>query len=227
MARVMPSRVVQTIDELFPHAAKNQPAAQLIGNSAQLFGVLNLLKDVPEELLALSLAEYAELVLAQSTIEDTLAYWRAGSPVGNVSHVNGFDVITVIRRALAKCPDEYPPSTTSDLLFIKDTALRENIRQDVGAANRALNNAEWKAATVLAGATIEALLHWRLKETSPGGAAIDSAVMSLMKTRKMPFSDIDRWDLDQFIVVAAYFDLLRADTCSAARLEHVPPEVSR
>jgi hypothetical protein len=25
MARVMPSQVVQTIDELFPHAAKNQP----------------------------------------------------------------------------------------------------------------------------------------------------------------------------------------------------------
>ena len=218
MARVMPSQVVQTIDELFPHAAKNEPASQLSGNSAKLLGVLNLLKDVPDELIALSSADYAELVLAQSTIEDALAYWRAGSGAGNVPHVNGFDVITVIRRALAKCPDEYPPSTTSDLLFIKDAALRESIRQDVGAANRALNNAEWKAATVLAGAAIEALLHWRLKEPSPGGATIDSAVTSLTGTRKMPFGEIDRWDLDQFIEIATHFDLLTPDTRSAAKL---------
>ncbi len=218
MVRVMPSQVVQTIDELFSHAVKNERGAQLMGNSAKLFGVLSLLKDVPEELIALSPTDYAELVLAQSTIEDTLAYWRAGTPVGHVPHVDGFDVITVIRRALAKCPDEYPPSTTTDLSFIKDTALRESIRRDLGAANRALNNAEWKAATVLAGATIEALLHWRLKEPSPGGAAIDSAVTSVTGTKKMPFSEIDRWDLDQFITIAAHFDLLKPDTRTAAQL---------
>jgi hypothetical protein len=73
----------------------------------------------------------------------------------------------VIRRASAKCPDEYPPSATTELLFINDAALREHIRRDLEAANRALNNAEWKAATVLPGAAIEALLHWRLQEPSP------------------------------------------------------------
>ena len=36
--------------------------------------------------------------------------------------------------------------------------------------------------------------------------------------REMPLSDIDRWDLDQFIEVAAYLDLLTTDTCTAARL---------
>lgn len=89
-----------------------------------------------------------------------------------MTHVKGFDAVTVIRRALAKCPDEYPPSPTTELLFIKDPALRENIRQDLGASNRALSNAEWKAATVLAGAAIEALLRWRLQEPSPDPAAI-------------------------------------------------------
>ena len=84
-------------------------------------------------------------------------------------------------------------------MFIKDDALRESIRQDVGAAKRALNNAEWKAATVLAGAAIEALLHWRLKKPPPDAAEVDNAVNALTGTRKMPFSDIDRWDLDQFI----------------------------
>lgn len=221
MARVMPSQVVQTIDGLFAHAVNNARGHPLSGNSAKLFGVLSLLKDVPEELIALSSSDYAELVLAQSTIEDTLAYWRGSGGASSgfvVPHVNGFDAITVIRRALAKCPDEYPPSTTTELLFIKDDALRENIRRDLGAVERALNNAEWKAATVLAGATIEALLHWRLKEPSPGATVVESAVTSLTTTKKMPFSDIDRWDLDQFIEVAAHLDLLKPDTCSAARL---------
>jgi hypothetical protein len=42
----------------------------------------------------------------------------------------------LIRRALAKCPDEYPPSATTELLFIKDIALRDNIRRDIGAAKQ-------------------------------------------------------------------------------------------
>lgn len=221
MARIMPSQVVQTIDDLFPHAVNNARGHQLSGYSAKLFGVLSLLKDVPEELIALSSSDYAELVLAQSTIEDTLAYWRGSGGTSSgfvVPHVNGFDAITVIRRALAKCPDEYPPPTTSELSFIKDDVLRESIRQDLGAATRALTNNEWKAATVLAGAAIEALLYWRLQEPSLGAAAVDSAVTSLTGTRKRPFIQIDHWDLDQFIEVAAHLKLLKPDTCIAAKL---------
>jgi hypothetical protein len=103
-------------------------------------------------------------------------------------------------------------------LFIKDDALRESIRQDIGAANRALNNAEWKAATVLAGAAIEALLHWRLQEPWPGAATVDNAVTSLTRTKKKRFSEIDHWDLGQFIEVAAHLNLLKPDTCNAAKL---------
>jgi hypothetical protein len=41
MARVMPSRVVQTIDELFPHAARNMPNAVLgAGGGSQYLGIL-------------------------------------------------------------------------------------------------------------------------------------------------------------------------------------------
>jgi hypothetical protein len=34
----------------------------------------------------------------------------------------------------------------------------------------------------------------------------------------MPFSDIDRWDLDQFIEVAAQLKLIEPDTSTAAKL---------
>ena len=219
MARVMPSQVVQTIDDLFPHAAKNErhPGA-LMGNNSALLGILNLVNDIPDELIALTPLDYSDLILAKSTIEDYLAHSVARGVVGHVAHVKGFDAITVIRRVLAKCSDEYPPSATTELSFINDEPLRENIRRDLGAVERALNNAEWKAATVLAGATIEALLYWCLKEPSTDAAEVDNAVNALTGTRKRPFSQIDYWDLDQFIEVAAHLDLLQPDTSDAARL---------
>jgi hypothetical protein len=221
MARIMPSQVLQTIDDLFSHASKNVRDATLTaGSSSQLLGILNLLADVPDELIVLTAADYSELILAKSTIEEHLAIWRARGNVGNMANVKGFDAVTVIRRALAKCPDEYPPPNTTDLLFINDADLRENIRRDLGASNRALDNAEWKAATVLAGAAIEALLHWRLQEPSPGGAAVQAAVTALVASRTIsrPDSNIDRWELHHFIEVAERLGLLKPDTCSAARL---------
>ena len=221
MTRIVPSQVVQTIDDMFPHAAKNARGSLLsAGHGSQLLGILNLLKDVPDELINLTSAEYAELIVAKSTIEEHLAHWRARGNVGDMTQVGGFDAVTVIRRALAKCPDEYPPPATTELLFINDAPLRDNIRRDLGAANRALNNAEWKSATVLAGAAIEALLHWRLQEPPPEPASIEAAITALVAsgTITKPDSDIDRWELHHFIEVAAHLGLLKTDTCTAAQL---------
>lgn len=164
-------------------------------------------------------ADYSDLILAKSTIENYLAHSVARGTGGTVDHVKGSDAITVIRRTLAKCADEYPPSATTELTFITDALLRENIRRDLGAVERALNNAEWKAATVLAGATIEALLHWRLQEPSTS-AGIQAAVTTLVAhgTIKKPPGDIDRWELHHFIEVAAQLNLLKPDTCTSARL---------
>jgi hypothetical protein len=221
MARVMPTQVVQTIDELFLHAARNPKGGIMAGHGPQLLGLLNLMKDVPDELITLSSAEYADLVLARSTIEDTLQHWRLRCNVGEMPHVKGSDVVSIIRQAFVKCPDEYPPlSGTAELLFVNDVALRENIRGDLAAVNRAINNLEWKAATVLAGATIEALLHWRLQQLSPGSTDVQAAVNRLVAAGKIgkPNTDLDYWTLHYFIEVAGELKLLSPDTCSAARL---------
>jgi hypothetical protein len=220
MVQVMPSQVVHTIDELFSHAVDNRPSASLFpSHSSKLSAILNLIEDVPQELLVLPSADYADLVLARSTIEDHFEYWRRGNP-GQMAYVKGFDAVTILRRVLAKCPDEYPPAATTELSFVKDAALRESIRRDLGAANRALQNAEWKAATVLAGAAIEALLLWRLQEPSPGIPAAEAAALTLASSNKMkkPDKDMVRWDLDQFIKVAENLQLLKPDTSNAAQL---------
>jgi len=185
-----------------------------------MLGILNLIQDVPAELITLTSTDYSEFVLAKSTIEEHLAIWRSRGPAGQMGHVKGRDPVTIIRHALAKCPDEYPLPATTELLFIKDVDLRDNIRRDLGAVNRALNNFEWKAATVLAGATIEALLHWRLQEVPPSAAEVQSAINTVVAAGKIsnPHADMDRWELHHFIEIAAHLNLIKPDTASAANL---------
>jgi hypothetical protein len=138
-----------------------------------LLGILNLLKDVPDELITLTAADYAELVLAKSTIQEHLEHWRARGNVGDMAQVRRFDAVTVIRRVMASCPDEYPPSATTELLFINDPALRENILRDLAATERALNNAEWKAATVLAVRPCQTPTYLRVHR--PEGATVNQS----------------------------------------------------
>jgi hypothetical protein len=217
----MPSEVVRTIDELFSHAKNNAGGGMLTAShSPQLRGIINLLKDVPPELINLTSTNYADLVLATSTIEETLETWISRGSVGHVSHVKGRDPVTVIRFVLSQCPDEYPAPATTELSFIKDTVTRDSIRFDVGATYRALNNNEWKAATVLGGATIEALLHWRLSQSPPTSAEIATAVSNLKASKQNfnPAASQDDWVLSHFIAVAEALMLIKPDTAKAADL---------
>ncbi len=214
MKRVMPSQVVQTIDELFPHAAKGVGVVQLeaANHGPQLLGIVSLIEEIPPELLSFSAADYAQLVLAVSAIKSHLTMWSAtGGKQRTMPPVNGRDAVTVIRRALADCPDAYPPPSTTTLLFITDDALRENIRNDVGAVTRALENSEWKAATVLAGAAIEALLFWRLQQET------DEIIEQARTTLKIK-EDLARLDLHRYIKMTEHLRRITADTATAARL---------
>lgn len=82
------------------------------------------------------------------------------------------DCVEIVRSALAKCLDEGPATVASSLVFIKgasDTALRVALQTDLGSVERALSNGEWKAATVVAGSIIEALLLWAINQKSATG----------------------------------------------------------
>jgi hypothetical protein len=219
---VMPSQVVQTIDALFPHAAHGHrgDGSLQASHSSQLTGIIALAKAVPSELINVSTSEYADFVLAISTIEFHLAVWTSRGNVGGMTPVHGTDAVTVLRRVLVQCLDEYPPSGTSELIFIPDEDLRESIRRDLGAADRAFTNSEWKAATVLAGAAIEALLLWKLQEPPrTSSEAFDAAKrLAAAAKRSEPNKDINRWGLDDYIGVAEHFNIIKGDTPAAARL---------
>jgi hypothetical protein len=106
-------------------------------------------------------------------------------------------------------------SQTSELTFIADDDLRDSIRIDISAANRALHDGLWKASTVLAGAAAEALLLWAItakKTTAEVKAAARSAAIP------NPSSDPNNWRLDAYIKIARALDLIKDNTATLADL---------
>ncbi|MGB8899610.1 MAG: hypothetical protein WCC90_10495 [Methylocella sp.] len=151
-------------------------------------------------------------MLAVSTIEFHLSVWISRGNVGSMSSVHKSDAISVLRRVLAKCPDQFPPPATTEFLFIPDDDLRESIRRDLGAADRAFRNSEWKAATVLAGAAIEALLLWKLQEPPRTSTEVFDAAKKLAAAAR------PNWGLEHYIAVAEHFAVIKGDTPAAAKL---------
>ena len=226
MQRVVPSQVVELIDVLFPDAAsevENQPLPLGTDHSRQLSGILDLIRQVPPELIVLKAAQYAEYVVSMATIRWWVERWQVQerpSPAGPIliPGLRRHSPVALIRQALAKCPDEFPAAATAELTFITDAALREGLRKDISTANVALINGEWKSATVLAGSVIEALLLWALGQRP--SANVQSAIAKLVGTKlaKSPPANLDEWVLYQYIEVASELNVISGDTATAARL---------
>ena len=225
MAWVVPSRAVSVISNLFPNASDGCAGNFPFNAMSDLKSVLVLLNKIPEELLVLNDEDYANFLVAQTELQIASEWLIAkGHPDPEEmqpgwNYAAGRNPIDRIVKILRQCPDEYPAPSTTELLFIKDDALRESIRLDVGATYRALNNNEWKAATVLGGAAIEALLHWRLTEPQPTQTEISAAVTALKAATqfKAPTSR-DDWVLAHFIPVAEKLKLIKPHTAKAADL---------
>jgi hypothetical protein len=204
MPRVVPSQVVELIDKLFPEAARQTEGnvfALDISHSPRLAAIMHLVEKIPDQLITVSGAPYSELVSSIAAIRTHIEIWQSQGRTMRLLRVDGLrdlNPVTLIRQALAACPDEFPAPGTSELTFIPDGALRESLRRDISAANQALANGGWKAATVLAGSVIEALLLWALQQHN--SASVSAAVFKLGLRVD---SDIEKWGLHAYIEVAA------------------------
>jgi hypothetical protein len=221
MPRVVPSQVMNLIERIFPQGMERHNLGR--GNAGQLSALANLADEIPDELLTMDTDSYAGFVCSVAHIRHTLAAWIGDrSSRGNLDPIPGFpneSVVTLIQKALEKCPDEAPAPGTSELNFITDVDLRTNLRNDIGAIERALSNGEWKAATVLAGSTIEALLLWSLSQHPP--AEITGATTGLRASGQLtrqPDPNLERWDLHEYTEVAANLGIIEADTLTETRL---------
>jgi hypothetical protein len=199
MSQVVPSQIVALIDQNFS-ATKSASTRVGHGNVAVLGAIVRLIDELPQELLTISGEDYSALVCGAESIRHSLAFWRSSNQgeIGN-SGVGGRNTLLVIREALAKCPDQAPSPMTSGLVFIADTDFRDSIRLDLSTATSALHNGEWKAATVLAGATAEALLLWAIKNAS-------------VPSPDRPKGPPEEWDLSNYIKVASTVGLISSST---------------
>ena len=225
MPRVVPSQVVAFIDQTFSFAASQLEGHRInltMQDSSRLAGIVALVDRIPGELLVLDSSQYSTLVCCIEAVRTAITTWQARGDVNPLIRVPGLpdlSPVTLIRHALSSCPDEYPSASTAELTFIDDLGLRLELGKDIGATNVALSNNEWKAATVLAGSVIEALLLWALQQHSPSD--VSNAIQELLangKLNKKPKTDYEEWYLSEYIEVTEQLGVIKPKTAAQARL---------
>lgn len=85
MARIVPSQARAVLDEMFPFASTQAPGRDHrlnVGHSAMLAGLVDLIDQIPQELITLEGPEYATFIMSLAAIRDSLALWRSGSQPG-------------------------------------------------------------------------------------------------------------------------------------------------
>ena len=208
MPIVMPSQVISIIESLFPRVSDpNFQQDPLSGvdfkQTNVLKGVVNLIQQIPGELMTITGDQYAQLLISSTVIKEALTNMRMGKFNG-FSRLGNVNPVATIYNILKACHDEFPASGTADLSFVTDIELRENILRDIGAIERAIRNAEWKVRR--SGAAIEALLLWKLTDQVENG------------TMARPASDLKKWSLASMIDAAEKAGVIRTATAAAARL---------
>jgi hypothetical protein len=222
MPRIVPSHVVAFIASI-PRYNENLVRMNGLGAPA-LSATLTLVQQVPDELLAMDSATYSTFVYAQEQIKEILAVWNANQTANQKLSNFQFPIdrnpLVRLHDALAKCPDQMPSPSTAELTFVLDAALRANLRNDIGTINRSLSNGEWKAATVLAGSTIEALLLWSLQQALP--AQVTTAVSSLKTAGqligKQASGPPEDWNLNEYIAVTEQLGIIKKETALQSKL---------
>jgi hypothetical protein len=187
--RVVPSEIVRVIDKHFPWAKGTDAAPRLDANHiGRVMALLGLVDRLPAHLLTLNENEYTDYVAQVEALRSRPQLWLAQPEMSRSG-----EAVRDIRTFLTKCPDDWPPDSVHALSFIT------------------------KAATVLAGSVVEALLLWKLGSLPPAD------VNGMAKTLGLNVKpDLRWWHLPDYIEVAAKLPVttpsIRADTATLLRL---------
>jgi hypothetical protein len=214
MSRAVPSQVRELILKLFPDLASepDEPGAIGLRQATAVRAVVDILARIPEEFIRLSADDFA--LYCANTSALVCAYddrQKSNNQLGVGRLPNaGHSTLYEIHRLLAKCPDETAAVHTTGLEFLPNDRFREGLRTDISSANSALINHEYKAAAVLGGSVVEALLLWGLeKEGEPGVRT---------KVQGAQSSAINEWTLGQMIAGAHACKLISDNTRKQAEL---------
>ncbi|HVJ35191.1 MAG TPA: hypothetical protein VND94_18920 [Terriglobia bacterium] len=217
--RTTPSQVLAYIKDTWPAPASLQPFTH--GHRIVLGALLELADSVPSELLTVPPADQAQFFVARTAIREVITSWQSGFHSVTVAPLPGLKArhpVFVIFDVLSRCCDEVPSAQVSGLTFISDQDFRDLLRLDISSAMRALSNGEWKAATVISGSIIEALLLWKLKSDEPKANTAAQVLVANGSLSRKPDSQLDRWTLHELIETAAHLNMIGANTAASARL---------
>jgi hypothetical protein len=220
MQAVVPSQVVAAILRFFP-SAKEHVRTQLSSDQLPLLMVIvRLVRRVPSEMFTVPIEQYAELELAIENIDQAIKRSeREPVPPFLLAQMSGGSPIQVIYKVLTDCPDSVPASSAVNLGFIPDAKTRDSLSSEIGSVESAIGNGEWKAATVLAGSVIEALLLWRLRQFDEQEVveALDRCLAARALKHRPKWSDLLKWTLPEMIETSAELKVLRPRTVISAR----------
>lgn len=232
MLRSVPSAIRDFISSSFPElkGADNEPVPmERIG---QVRGLLRLLDNLDPALMPRGGA-YGTFLTACETIRSKVIEWEshvATEALRRVPGVSGENPVWIIKSLLESCLDEAPKESTRDLPFVEDVAYKQRLRADLAAAELALENSEFKAATVLAGSLIEAILLAEIEQCSPNSltTAIQKRQLERLKRRAKTFQQVGGQSVKKALQYAELGELVeiadelkifpRAETLDAVRL---------
>jgi hypothetical protein len=205
-------------------SGRQSPGAGLGPDQApNISSVLSLLDVLPPELLPANPNDFVVLEAAKGAMRGALANWAGGPSPGLAAQLapsalfGGHSPIVAVLRVLQRCADEGISEDTSTLLFISDETYRESLRIDISTAFRTFGNGEYKAATVLAGAVLEAVL-LNVILGAPEAELRKSVATLPPKLQKRLQSQPEHWLLADYITVACHMSLIDNATVRAAEL---------
>lgn len=219
MPRILPTEVASVISKYYPWV-QAQPHSRGVKldheQTAHLTAIVSLSDRIPAELISLPADKFAEYI---SNVEILRSYIQTFQQRGSSASFQATP-LQRIYDALIACRDDLPAETIDSLSFVTHEQLRESIRVDIDNAERALVNSEWKAATVLGGAAVEALLLWKLSTLPLADVHAAASAVRPKWQNKVP--ELDVWHLPDYIEVSAAVPAGRAaitsDTAALLRV---------
>lgn len=225
MARIVPSQIVEFIQGTLPatieRAAEEGVETLLHRDQATvLLTILEMVESLPTHLWPRDHQAYEDVIFAKAAIRHKITRWENGNDTSalGISRGKRRHPVALIYNALAQCPDDIPSPSTTELAFISDVDLRASIRLDISNATDALGSNEFKSATVLAGAGLEAMLLWAIQQEPAQASAAALARARALGATGITNADPLHWDLGAYVFVARDLGLIGDATATAAGL---------
>lgn len=224
---VTPSRVRSYIQAALGGVVPPPPPRDLDGgwraeSLSRASALLDAIEGIDQRILFESLTadEGFQWLQAASQLRSAVLAWQGGQNfvLVRAGALTAHPVL-VIYRLLEGCPDEIAPRALPRLTFLNDVPLRENVARDIDSLEPLIRSGEWKAATVIGGSIVEAILLDALlpREVDAKDYARAQARVDLRRWR---VGRLEKWDLWQLVAVCRHLGIIDdalAGICDAAR----------